>query len=226
MSAFLFGVLPYLAVAVAVAGAFRRFGALRATVTTGSSQLLEDGLLHWGSVPWHGAILAVLLLHLLAVLFPGAVSTLLGAPLRLLVVEATGLALGLTALAGLLVLCVRRAGLRAATGWLDWLVLALLLLQVGTGVYTALTARWGYAWFTGVATPWLASLALLAPRPDLLAPMPPLFQAHALNAFLLLALVPYTRLAHALVAPIAYLWRAPQLVVWRRARPAAPGGRP
>ena len=38
------------------------------------------------------------------------------------------------------------------------------------------------------------------------------------------ALVPFTRLAHALVAPVEYLWRLPQVVIWRRPRPAAPGG--
>jgi nitrate reductase gamma subunit len=38
------------------------------------------------------------------------------------------------------------------------------------------------------------------------------------------ALVPFTRLAHIFVAPIEYLWRLPQVVIWRRARPASPGG--
>jgi len=213
-------------VAVAVVGAFRRFGAMRATVTSGSSQLLEGRLQHLGSVSWHWAILAVLLLHLLAIFLPGAMAALLSSEARLVAVEATGLALGLTAAFGLAVLAVRRLALRAVTAWLDWVVVALLLLQVGTGVYTAATARWGYAWFGFVATPWLASLVRLAPRVDLMANLPDAFKVHALNAFVLVALVPYTRLAHALVAPVQHLWRVPQLVVWRRPRPAGPGGAP
>ncbi len=224
MNAFWFGVFPYLAVAVFVVGSVRRLGAMRSTVTTFSSQLLEGRLQYWGSVSWHYAILLVLLAHLVAVLLPGLATAALSAPGRLVAIEVTGLALGITALWGLLVLGARRFTLRGETTWLDWTVMAALLVQVGTGAWTAATARWGYAWFPHVATPWLLSLARLSPRVDLLPVMPLPFQVHALNAFVLLALVPFTRLAHALVAPVEYLWRLPQVVIWRRARPAAPGG--
>jgi nitrate reductase gamma subunit len=224
VNGFLFGVVPYLAVALFLVGSLRRFREMRHTVTTASSQMLEGRLQFWGSVSWHYAILLVLAAHLAAILLPGAVSALVSAPGRLVVVEVTGLALGLTALWGLVVLGVRRLSLRGETTWLDWTVTALLLLQVATGVYTAVSLRWGYAWFPHVATPWLASLVRLSPRTDLLAVMPWPFQVHAVNAFVLVALVPFTRLAHALVAPVEYLWRLPQVVIWRRPRPAAPGG--
>jgi nitrate reductase gamma subunit len=59
-----------------------------------------------------------------------------------------------------------------------------------------------------------------------MAIMPWPMKLHAVNAFLLVALVPYTRLAHALVAPVQYLWRLPQVVIWRRPRPMSPGGAP
>jgi nitrate reductase gamma subunit len=226
MDAFLFGVFPYLAVALTVAGAFRRFGAMRYTVTTSSSQLLEGRWQHWGSISWHYAILLVLLAHLLAMLLPGAVAGALASPVRLLAIEVTGLALGLTALVGLVLLAVRRLSLRGETTWLDWTVMALLLLQVATGVYVAVTARWGSSWFLHTATPWLGSLLRLSPRVDLMAIMPWPMKLHAVNAFLLVALVPYTRLAHALVAPVQYLWRLPQVVIWRRPRPMSPGGAP
>lgn len=226
MDAFLFGVVPYLAVAVALVGALGRFRAMRHTVTSPSSQLLEGRLQYWGSVSWHYAILAVLLLHLVAVLLPGATRSCLSSPGRLVAVEVTGFALGLTALWGLVVLGVRRLRLRGPTGWGDWLVMALLLVQVATGVWVASSARWGLAWFTFVATPWLGSLVRLAPRVDLLANLPWAFKVHAVNAFVLLALVPFTRLAHVLVAPVEYLWRLPQVVIWRRPRPAGQGGTP
>jgi nitrate reductase gamma subunit len=224
MDAFLFGVFPYLAVALTVVGAFRRFRALRDTVTTSSSQMLESRLQYWGSVSWHYAILLVLLAHLLAIFLPGLVETLLSSPGRLVAIEVTGFALGLTALWGLVVLGLRRLTLRGETTWLDWTVMALLLVQVATGVVVAASARWGLAWFTFLATPWLGSLVRLAPRVDLMANLPVTMKIHALNAFLLVALVPYTRLAHILVAPLEYLWRLPQVVIWRRPRPAGPGG--
>lgn len=224
MDGFLYGVVPYLAAAVAVVGALRRFRAMRYTVTSSSSQLLEGRLQYWGSVSWHYAIVLVLLVHLAAIFLPGAVTRLLSAPGRLLAVEVTGLALGVTALWGLLVLGLRRLSLLGTTGWADWAVMALLLAQVATGVWTASTARWGLAWFPHVATPWLASLARLAPRTDLVAGLPWPFRFHAVNAFVLVALVPYTRLAHIFVAPVEYLWRLPQVVIWRRQRPAVSGG--
>jgi nitrate reductase gamma subunit len=224
VNVFLLGVLPYVAVAVAVVGALRRFRSLRDTVTTSSSQLLESRLQYWGSVSWHYAILLVLAAHLVAIFLPGLATAALSSTGRLLAIEVTGLALGLTALLGLVVLGIRRLGLRGETTWLDWAVMALLLVQVATGVYTSVSARWGYAWFPHVATPWLASLVRLSPRVDLLAGMPWPFQVHALNAFVLLALAPYTRLAHVFVAPVEYLWRLPQVVIWRRPRPASPGG--
>ena len=224
MSFILFGVLPYVCVATFLIGMVRRFRVIRDTVTTGSSQLLEGRLQYWGSVSWHYAILTVLALHLWAIVAPGLLGAVLGAPGRLLIVEVTGLALGVTALVGLSLLVVRRFSLRGETTWLDWLVMALLLVQVATGVWTSATARWGYAWLGYVATPWLGSIVRLSPQVDRIAVMPHTFHVHVIGAFLLLALVPYTRLAHAIVAPVEYLWRLPQVVIWRRPRPAAHRG--
>ena len=224
MDAFLFGVFPYVAAAVTAVGAFRRFGAMRYTVTTSSTQMLESRLQHWGSVSWHYAILLVLLAHLAAIFLPGAVASALSSPGRLVAIEVTGLALGLVALIGMVLLGVRRLSLRGDSTWLDWTVMLLLLLQAATGVFVAVTARWGLAWFTHTATPWLGSLARFAPRVDLMAIMPWPMKLHAVNAFVLVALVPYTRLAHIFVAPIEYLWRLPQVVIWRRPRPMSPGG--
>jgi nitrate reductase gamma subunit len=224
MDGFLFGVFPYVALGVMVVGFVRRFRVMRYTVTTSSSQMLESRLQYWGSVSWHYAILLVLLAHLVAIFLPGLMEAVLSAPGRLLAVEVTGLALGITALWGLVVLTLRRFTLRGETTWLDWTVMVLLLVQVATGVYTSVTARWGYAWFTYVATPWLGSIVRFTPRVELMANLPAAFKVHAVNAFVLLALVPYTRLAHIFVAPIEYLWRLPQVVIWRRPRPASNGG--
>jgi nitrate reductase gamma subunit len=224
MNAFLFGVFPYLAVAVALVGFVRRFGAMRHTVVASSSQLLENRLQFWGSVSWHYAILTILAAHLAALLFPAAVGAALSSPGRLLAIELTGFALGLTALWGLLLLGIRRTSLRGETTWLDWTVMAVLLVQVGSGLWVASSARWGLAWFPHVATPWLASLVRLAPKVEFLAKLPVAVKVHVVGAFTLLALFPYTRLAHALAAPVEYLWRLPQLVTWRRPRPAGLGG--
>lgn len=217
IDAFLFGVLPYLAVALAAGGTWYRRRALRDTLGARSTQLLESRVQYWGSVPWHGAILTVLAAHLLAFLFPGAFGRVLGSPGRLYFLEITGLGLGLLTVVGIGLLLLRRTRLPAATGPLDWLVLALLLLQAATGVYVAYALRWGSVWYLHTATPWLASLFRLAPQVDLMAVLPPVVKVHAVNAFVLLALVPLTRLVHVVSVPLPYLWRPPQLVIWRRA---------
>jgi nitrate reductase gamma subunit len=214
---FLFGVFPYLAVALAVGGVVYRYRTLRHTVTAHSSQLLESRALYWASVPWHYAILAILAAHLGATLFPGAWGRLLGEPGRLLVLEVTGLALGALAVLGIALLMVRRFGLASHTAPMDWVVLVLLLVQAATGLYVAFALRWGSAWYLQTAAPWLASLAALSPQVDRMAVLPAAVKLHTLNAFILVALLPLSRLVHATSIPVAYLWRAPQVVIWRRA---------
>lgn len=220
---FLWAAFPYACVAVALVGFAWRLGPARRTVGSRSSQFLEGRALFWGSVPWHHAILCVLAAHLGAVLFPGAFGRLLGDPRRLALAEMTGLALGGASVAACAVLAARRLGsarLRVTTTPPDVAVLALLLLQVATGVYVAATLRWGSVWYLHTAVPWLRSLARLSPEVELVALLPPAVKIHALSAFALLALAPYSRLVHAVVAPVSYLWRAPQVVVWNRRRGA------
>jgi nitrate reductase gamma subunit len=215
--AFLFGVFPYLAALLAVAGLVFRFRRLGDTITARSSQLSESRWLYWGSVPWHWAILPILVAHLLATVAPGAWARLLGAPVRLYVLEVTGLALGALTVLSISVLLVRRIALLRHSRPLDLVVILSLALQAATGVWIAWAYRWGSGWYLFTAQPWLASLARLAPRIEPMLVLPLSAQIHALNAFVLLALLPFTRLVHALVVPVHYLWRRPQIVVFRRA---------
>lgn len=218
---FLFGVFPYVAVAVFVVGIGWRFRAAKAGIGTRSSQSLEDRLLFWASVPWHYAILLILAAHLAAVVFPGTWGALLGAPTRLAVLEVTGIALGLWALASCALMLFRRATnarLRAVTTKLDWIVIALLLAQVATGVQIALTLRWGSVWYLHTTVPWLHSLATLSPQIEHAVLLPTLVKVHALSAFVLVALVPFSRLVHAVTVPVHYLWRPYQRTIWNRDR--------
>jgi nitrate reductase gamma subunit len=214
---FLFGVLPYVAAALAAAGLVYRLVALRSTAGSRSSQLLEGRLLHWGSVAWHPAILAILGAHLAAALFPGAWGRLLGSPARLYVLEVTGLALGALSVVGIAVLLVRRLALRGSTGAMDLVVLLLLAAQAATGLFIGYALRWGSVWYLHTAAPWLASLVRLSPEIERMAVLPWVVKVHAVNAFVLLGLLPFSRLVHATIVPLSYLWRSPQVVIWRRA---------
>jgi nitrate reductase gamma subunit len=212
----LFAVFPYVAVLFMVGGVLYRFRFLRHTVTASSSQLLESRKLYWGSVPWHVGILPILLAHLLAAVFPGTWGRLLGSPSRLYVLEVTGLVLGALTVVGMAVLLVRRASLLRHSHPLDLVAMAALAVQVVTGLQIALTLRWGSGWYLHTAAPWLLSLVKLDPRIDAMVALPLVVKLHAVNAFVLAALVPVTRLVHAVTFPFSYLGRPPQLVLWRR----------
>lgn len=222
----LFVALPYATLTLAViVGAYRYFNA-RFSYSSQSSQFLESKQLFWGSVSWHYGIIAILLAHLLAVLFSTAWGILLGTSLRLYVMEITGLALTLVTIAGLSLLVLRRLAnphLMIVTSKADWLMLAALLSQAVLGFWVGFFYRWGSAWYLHTIVPWLTSLATFQPDVQGVATLPLIPKLHILNAFLLVSIFPFTRLVHILSFPITYLWRPYQLVVWNRRRKAKPG---
>lgn len=215
----LYALFPYAAILLAVVVGVIRFTTNRFSYSSLSSQFLESRRLFWGSVPFHYGILVVLAGHLIGFLFPRSVAAFNGVPVRLFILEATALAFGILTLVGLVVLIHRRitsAKIRAVTSRADIVLLVLLLSQVVTGIYTAIFYRWGSAWYIYTATPYLQSLLKLAPETQYVTGLPLMARLHILNAFGLIAVLPFTRLVHLLVAPIPYLWRPYQLVVWNR----------
>ena len=142
-------------------------------------------------------------------------------PVRLYILEGTGLALGLLVLVGIVLLLLRRGinpRIRAVTTRMDLVLLLLLLLSVGTGVGTAIFYRWGSGWYVQTAAPYLRSLVTFSLEVEYMASLPLLVKIHAVNAFVILAVFPFTRLVHMLSVPLAYLWRPYQIVIWRRRR--------
>ncbi len=219
----LFGVFPYVAVALMVGVGIYRYCFDRYSWSSQSSQFLESRVLFWGSVPWHYAILIILLAHFLAFLVPSGWAVVVGNPLRLYLLEVTGMALGISTLIAVTLLIFRRIGnarVSAVTTVIDWLVLVALLVQVATGVYIAFTLRWGSVWYLHTATPWLWSLLKLDPQVHYLAALPTVVKLHAFNAFFILALFPFSRLVHVVSVPLTYLSRPYQVVVWYRQRRA------
>lgn len=215
----LFAVFPYVAVALAIAVGIYRYTIDRYSWSSQSSQFLESRALFWGSVPWHYAILLILLAHLLAFVFPAGWGALVGKPLRLYLLEITGMALGLATVIAIALLIVRRAAndrVATVTSVVDWFLLAALLLQVASGVWIAFTLRWGSVWYLHTATPWLWSLVKFDPQVQYLAVLPWVVKVHAVNAFVLIALFPFSRLVHVVSVPLTYLARPYQLVVWYR----------
>jgi len=215
----LFVAIPYAAVIVAVVLSLYRYANNRFSYSSLSSQLLENSVLSWASVAWHYAILLILAAHVLAAVFPGLGARLLGGQMRLYVIEITGMGLALIAIVGMGLFIWRRLTnprVRAVTSTGDWVLLVALLAQVVLGFVTAFLYRWGALWYLQSAAPWLESLVRLNPDTSYVAMMPWLIKLHFVGGFVIIALIPLTRLIHALTIPLGYLWRPYQLVVWNR----------
>lgn len=219
--ALLFGAFPYLALVLMLVISIQRYRHDGFTVTSLSSEFLENRWLFWGSVPLHFGILIVFMGHLIGFLVPAQVIVFNSSPLRLLILETTALTAGLLSLCGLVILIWRRlrdARLRAVTSRTDVLVYVMLLFQVVTGLWIALGYRWGSAWYTHVVVPYLHSVFLLRPDIASMADLPLVARLHVLGAFVLVTVFSFTRLVHMLVAPLPYIWRRVQVVMWYRPR--------
>jgi nitrate reductase gamma subunit len=218
----LFAALPYVAVALFVAGTLERLVKHPESMTSRSSQFLENRQHFWAMVPFHYGILVVLAGHLAAFAMPGAILGWNASAIRLYSLEGTGLAFGFLAVLGLAAAIVRRASVaavRITTTPLDWFVLGALLVQIVSGVAIAIAYSWGSSWFAAVASPYLWSLARLRPDVAAIAALPLAVKAHVVGAFLLVGIFPFSRLVHVVNVPTPYLWRRPQVVRWYRPRP-------
>ena len=221
---FLFAALPYVAAALFLVGSLELLLRHPASMTSRSSQFLENRGHFWAMVPFHYGILAVLAGHLVAFAVPRAILGWNASAFRLYALEATGLAFGFLAALGLGIAIMRRASVarvRATTTALDWIALGVLFAQIATGVVVAIAYSWGSSWFATIAAPYLWSIVRLRPDAAAMAALPLAVQAHVLGAFLLIGIFPFTRLVHVLAVPTAYLWRRPQVVRWYGARPVS-----
>ncbi len=219
MNDFFYGIFPYIAFSLAVAGGIYRYSAERFTFSSLSSQFLENQALFWGSVPWHYGIVLILLGHLFGGLFPGASAFLLGGPARLFIGEWIGMSLGLFTLLGIVVLIFRRLNqskILAVTSTMDWILIAALTAQVFAGVTIAIFYRWGSLWYLDTAVPWFWSIASFGPQVDTITTLPLIIKFHMLNAWVIIGLFPFTRLVHIFTVPVSYLWRPYQVVIWNR----------
>jgi nitrate reductase gamma subunit len=215
----LFSIFPYIALTLAVAVTAYRMVYRPFSVSAQSSQLLEQKRLFFGSVAMHWGLVIVLLGHLVALLLPKGLLLWNAVPVRLYLLEITGLALGIWALFGTYLLLARRisvARVRSASTPMDYLVLVVILISALTGVLTAVLYRYGSFWFPAVMTPYLWSILTLQPRPELIRDLPFWTQLHVFNFWLFLAVFPFSRLVHIITVPLGYALRPWQIVIWVR----------
>lgn len=212
-----FAVLPYVALFTFLLVSIQRYRRNPFTYSSLSSQFLENGQHFWGLVSFHYGILALFIGHLVGLLLPRQVLWWNSRPARLYVLELSALVFGLMTLIGLCSAVHRRifnSKARIVTTTADWIVLALLILQAAAGIYIAVLHPWGSSWFAASAAPYILSVFKFNPDVSYLTTLPWSVKLHFINAWIIIAFFPFTRLVHVIVAPIPYLWRKPEVVRW------------
>lgn len=210
LNSFLFGYLPYIAVTLFITGVCYQVRHRNSAIQATSSQFISnDRLLVWGSRLFHFAILFVLFGHIMGLFTPGwlykpFVST---ETKRMLAIGMGGL-FGLVALVGITMLAVRRLKakpVRSTSKPPDFLLLALLLVQILLGLWsTYLTSVSSLELYLSISH-WAQGVALF--EPDVwryVAPLPLIYKLHFVCGFFMLMIFPFTKLMHMLMVPIYY----------------------
>lgn len=223
VNALLFGIYPYIALAVLAVGSVIRYDREPYSWRAGSSQLLRRKQLMIGSVLFHVGVLLIFAGHVVGLLTPIAIWDALGVPhgaKQLLAMGAGGVA-GVMAIAGATLLIHRRffdPRVRAASSFSDNLVILLLWLQLALGLATIPVSAQhldGHemvkfmTWAQGIFT-------FRAGSADLIRDTAVVFKLHLTLGLTILLLFPFTRLVHMLSAPVRYIWRPGYQVVRSR----------
>ncbi len=220
MNHFLFGIYPYIALAVFFLGTVVRYDREQYTWKTGSSQLLERKALKLGSRPFHVGIIMVLMGHFVGLLTPHQVWDFLGitAPMKQVFAMAMGGIFGLVCLFGLLVLLKRRLTnerVRAASSVMDIALLFILLLQLVLGLLSIFVS---FGHLDGAEMlklmSWAQNLVLLngVVAAEAIAEVHIIFKLHVFLGMSLFVIFPFSRLVHIWSVPVGYLSRSYQVV--------------
>src|SRR5690606_34773387 len=137
---FLFGIYPYICLAVLLLGSLVRFDREQYTWKSDPSQMLRHGMLRLGSNMFHWGILVVVIGHFAGFLAPHwMVSPLLAGSQQQLVAMVGGGAAGVVAIIGLTILLWRRLSdtrIRRNSRTSDIVVVLMLWMQLALGLGT------------------------------------------------------------------------------------------
>ncbi len=218
---FVFGIYPYLCLAVFLAGSLIRFDREQYTWKSDSSQLLRAGQLRWGSNLFHVGILALFFGHLFGLLTPKGLYLALGlsTEAKQLVAIVAGGVFGLMCLVGLLLLVHRRLAeprIRATSTRMDIFILLWILVTLLLGlasIFWSLGHRDG-----GVMVllgQWAQHIVTFrAGAADFITGVDWIYKSHLFFGLTVFLLFPFTRLVHIWsgFAAVGYLTRAYQIV--------------
>jgi nitrate reductase gamma subunit len=217
----LFGIYPYICLAVFFVGSWLRYDREPYSWRSESSQLLRRGHLRVGSNLFHIGILGIFFGHLAGLLTPLPVWHALGveASTKQLIAVVAGGGAGLLCFVGLALLIHRRLTeprIRANTKVMDFVVLFLLLAQLVLGLVSILFSLQHLdgaemiklmTWAQHVVT-------FQSDAAGYVSDVAPVFKLHLLLGMTLFLVFPFSRLVHIWsgLASVRYLVRPHQIV--------------
>ena len=221
---FLFGIYPYIAIAIFLLGSLLRFERDQYTWKSDSSQMLKAGQLRWGSNLFHIGVLFLFFGHSVGMLTPHFVyEHFISAGNKQLMAMISGGLAGLAAFIGVSILLHRRLTeprIRINSKTSDIVLLVLLWLQLALGLATVpLSGQHLDGSMMMKLAGWAQHIVTFQPGAvELLAEAGFIFKAHMVLGMSIFVIFPFTRLVHVWsgFASVAYLVRPYQVVRARR----------
>ena len=229
----LFGLYPYICLAVFFIGSWLRFDRDQYTWKSDSSQLLRSGSLRWGSNLFHIGVLFLFFGHTVGMLTPHFVyEPFMAAGAKQLLAMVSGGIAGTLGFIGLTILLHRRLSdvrIRAHSRFSDIAILWLLWLQLLLGLATIpLSAKHMDGSMMMALAEWAQRIVTFrGGAAELLAEAGWVFKAHMFLGMSIFLVFPFTRLVHVWsgFGTLVYLLRPYQLVRSRRLGPPASSAR-
>ena len=224
LNQFLFGVYPYICLAVFLFASLIRFDRDQYTWKSDSSQLLRARELRWGSNLFHFGVLFIFFGHLFGMLTPHwAYAWLISAGHKQLLAMVSGGIAGVVAIVGLTLLIHRRiADPRISSNTRPWdmAILVILWVQLALGLTTiAFSSQHLDGTMMERLALWAQHVDTFRPdAPLYVAAVPWIFKMHIVLGLTIFLIFPFTRLVHIWsgFATIAYLFRPYQIVRTRK----------
>jgi len=223
-------VLPYLSMVLFVVGHVWRWRYDQFGWTSRSTQLQERRWLKWGGPIFHYGALAAIGGHVLGILIPKSWTTAIGIPENVYhnFAAIAGFVAAILVIGGMVVLAARRVfapRVRATTSPVDWVALIALGIVVVLGIIPTVRNMVGspYDYRESISL-WFRGLFTAHPDVHLAEKAPLVYQIHAISAWVLFGIWPFTRLVHVWSYPLWYLWRPYIVYRQRKAEPPSEPG--
>ncbi len=216
---FLFGVYPYIALAIAIVGTWVRFDLSQYSWKSSSSQMLRKKNMRLASNLFHVGIIVVLLGHFFGLLTPHILyDRFISAGHKQIAAVVVGGIAGVFCWIGLVMLMWRRFTddrISNTSKFSDKMILVILFIQLTLGLGTIFTSAQHLDGLTMLNyAGWAQDITLLRPvqaaarieQADLI------YQIHMALGITLIMIFPFTRLIHIISAPVWYFGRRYQIV--------------